>query len=128
MAIRRVKIPTITTTGSDGSATGTGTSPVISGRILAVHIAYSTGQENTTDVTLATIETPVQTVLVKANSDTNTWYFPLVAASNAADGAAITYDGTRPIYVSQPISDQVKATIGGADSGETIDITILYEE
>lgn len=129
MAIRRVRIPQITTTGVDGSATGEGqtVAPVV-GRVLAVHLNYSAGQAATTDVTLATLEAPVQTVLVKSNTATDAWYFPRVALHDAADAAAVTYDGTNEIYESQPVCDVIKATIAQADGSETVDITILYEE
>jgi hypothetical protein len=125
--IRRVKIPTITLVGVDGSAVGTGYSQPIAGRILAVHVNHSSGGGTTTDVTLATNEAPVQTILAKVDSATDAWYYPRIAVHDTA-GAAVTYDGTRPIYEPQPVADIVKATIAQGDSAETVDITIIYEE
>lgn len=126
--IRRVKIPTITTAGADGSATGTGQTPApVVGRVLAVHIDYSAGQEATTDVTIATVETPTVTVFAKADSDTDTWYYPRTKIQDDA-GADVTYDGTNEVYEAVAVADYLKATIAQADNGETVNITIVYEE
>jgi hypothetical protein len=125
--IRRVKIPTITTVGSNGSATGNDVTPIpIVGRILAVYIDY-TSQPSTTDVTLATIEAPVKTILTVTDTNSDGWFYPRTAVHSAA-GAAVTYDGTRPIYDSVPVADIVKATVAQGDSAKTVDITIEYEE
>ncbi len=124
--IRRVKIPTITTTGANGSAAGTGDSPVIDGRVLAVHIDF-TSEPNTTDITLATLEAPAQTILTVTSSNTDGWRYPRTAVQDAT-GAAVTYDGTRPIYEPLAVVGVVRATVAQGDGSGTIDITIIYEE
>jgi hypothetical protein len=42
-------------------------------------------------------------------------------------GAAVTYDGTRPIYDAQPIHDNVKVTISGANAADNIDVWLMVE-
>lgn len=126
--IRRVKIPQITTSGSDGSATGNDATPApVVGTIKAVHIDYSAGQPATTDVVLTTVESPVQTILTVADNKNDGWYYPRVPVQDAA-GATVTYDGTNEIYEPIDVCDHVKATVSQGDDTETVDITIIYKE
>ena len=104
--------------GANGSATAnTTTAQIISGRVIAVYIKYNDSPPaGTTIATIATanVTYPGQTVLSVVNSATSGWKFPRVALHDTA-GAAVTYDGTRPIYDAQPIHDNVKVTISGAN-------------
>lgn len=116
--------------GSNGSATAsTTTGTQISGRVLGVYIKYNDSPPaGTTTATIATANStyPAQTVLSVVNSATSGWFFPRVAACTNA-GAAITYDGTRPIYDAQPIHDNVKVTISGANAADNIDVWLMLE-
>lgn len=127
MAIRRVKIPTITTVGANGSAAATVYSgaPLV-GRILALYIDF-TNQPATTDVTITTNEAPVQTIYAKTDANTDGWFYPRVPMTDTA-GAAVTYDGTHAIYESIPVCDILKVVVAQGDSNKTIDITVIYEE
>jgi hypothetical protein len=116
--------------GSNGSATANSTAPqVLTGKVLAAYIRYNDSPPaGTTTATIATANStyPAQTVLSVVNAATSKWFFPRVAASDNA-GAAITYDGTRPIYEAQPIHDNVKITISGANAGDSIDVWLMVE-
>lgn len=126
--IKEYRFRTITTAGADGSATGEDTSDYpIAGRFLSVNIAYSAGQENTCDVTIATVHTPVRTILTKSDNDTSLWVDPRHKVQDET-GADVTYDGTNEVYEPVPVCDYIKVSVAGADNGETVDVTILYEE
>ena len=116
--------------GNNGSATNsTTTAPMISGRVLATYIQYlDSPPAGTTTATIATanVNYPGQTVISIVNAATSGWFFPRVAVHSNA-GAAVTYDGTRPIYEPQPIHDNVKVTISGANAGDSINVWMLVE-
>lgn len=123
--IRRVQV-TVPTTGSNGSAIGSAATQPIVGEILAVHLDY-TSEPNTTDVTVATVAAPTQTILTVANSNADGWKYPRVAVHDTA-GAAATYDGTNEIYEPQAVADQVIVSVAQGDNAGTVVATIIYEE
>ena len=126
--IRRVKIATITLVGADGSAAGNAQTPApVVGRVLAIHINHSSGGAATSDVTIATVESPTTTILTITDSATDAWYYPR-AQVHGVTGTALTMDGTRLLVESLAVSDYIKATVAQGDSAETVDVTILYEE
>lgn len=110
---------TVTTTGSDGSATGTGATGHVRGNILAIHLDYSAGQAATTDVTIATTTAPVRTVLVRTSSATDGWFYPRVQVQ---DTAAANIAGE---YTPIPVDDSLTVTIAEADNAETVIVTVL---
>lgn len=116
--------------GSNGSATNnTTTAQVITGRVLGVYVRYNDSPPaGTTTATIATANStyPAQTILSIVNAATSGWFFPRVALHSNA-GAAVTYDGTRPIYDAQPVSDNLKVTISGANAGDSIDVWLMVE-
>lgn len=116
--------------GSNGSATSSiTTGQTLSGRVLAAYIKYNDSPPaGTTTATIASanVNYPGQTVLSVVNSATSGWYFPRVAVHSNA-GAAVTYDGTRPIYEAQPICDNLKITISGANAADNIDVWLMLE-
>lgn len=57
-----------------------------------------------------------RTVLTLTNADIDAWYFPREAMHSNA-GAAITYDGTRPIYERAVVDGILKMVV--ADGGDT---------
>jgi hypothetical protein len=115
--------------GSNGSATSSATTQVVSGRVLAAYIKYNDSPPaGTTTATIATanVNYPGQTIISIVNAATAGWFFPRVAMHSNA-GAAITYDGTRPIYEAQPVSDNLKVTISGANAADNIDVWLMVE-
>ncbi len=116
--------------GGNGSATANATSSTkICGRVIAIHVKYNDSPPAaTTDVTVATSGTacPAQTLLAITDSATDAWHYPMVAAKSTA-GAAITYDGTRPIYTPLAIYDHITVTIAQANAADNADVYLLME-
>ena len=118
----------VTTTGSDGSATGSAkTDSTVSGEILAIHLDFSAGQAATADTTIATAHAPVRTILVTTDTATDGWYQPRAVAHDAT-GAAVTYDGANELYTCIPVNDQITISVAQADNNETVTATILVEQ
>lgn len=118
---------TATCSGADGSATGTAMTefPII-GTIKAIHIDHSAGGAVTTDVAIATVNTPSIAILTVTDSATDGWYHPsVVLHDNAA--AAVTYDGVNEIYVPVSVVDAIKVTVAQANDEQTVTVTIIYE-
>lgn len=115
----------VTLTGASGSAAS---ARPISGKIVGVHLDYTDIAAGTCDVTIATNGNtiPATTVLSRADSVTDGWFYPQVALHSTA-AAAITYDGTRPIYGPLYVCDYVTVSVAQADAG-TVTATILYED
>lgn len=113
---------TVTTTGANGSAAGTATTlRPIEGLLLAIHIDYAAGDAATADVTIATTGTsyPAQTLLVRSDSKTDGWFYPRVAACDAAAAALTAYEVI-------PIADYVSVTVAQGNAG-TVVATLMYE-
>lgn len=115
----------VAVTGTAGSATGSRTTGVVNGRILAVHLGY-TGQPATTDVSVATTYAPTRNILTISNANTDAWFYPRVVMTNTS-GAAITFDGTQPIFGEIPVNDEIVVTVSQGDPGNIV-ATILYEQ
>ena len=119
MGIKYERI-SVTVTGSAGSATGSGTSRPITGRVLEVHVDY-TNQPATADVTIATAGSthPVLPLLTVTNNGTDNWYLPRRAAVDPAGGALTAYDV-------MPVADAISVNVAQGDPG-SVAVTILYE-
>lgn len=108
----------VTTVGSAGSAAGSATTDTrVNGRILAVHVDY-TSQPATTDVTLAST-LPTQTILTLTDSNTDALDYPrkLVQGATGADLTAI-YDNfivagylTATVAQGDAVTDGVVVTV-----------------
>lgn len=126
--IRTYKFDAITTTGVDGSASGSAASQhPITGKVLAVHIGYSAGQNAGTDVVIATAGSPSMPILTRSDSAAAGWFFPRAGACSII-AAALTYDGTQPVQDYIPVSDYLAVNVDGGDDGETVDVTLIYED
>jgi hypothetical protein len=79
----------VTTTGTTGSATGTGTTSAYSGLLLGVKLDYHASAPNTTDVTLSEAGGGSRTLLTVSNNNTSGAYYPTVEAQDTA-GAAVS--------------------------------------
>lgn len=118
----------VTCSGSDGSATGNDTTKnVITGKILAVHLDYGTGQAATSDVVLSTAHTPTNTILTVTDNATDGWYYPRHQVDSAA-GAGLTYDGTRTVNEPVPVCDHLKLSVAQGNDEKTVTATVLVEE
>lgn len=113
----------VTSSGSDGSATGNADSgEPINGRLLAVHLDYTDQPDATTNVVLKTKHSPTQTVLTVSDNATDAWFYPRVQIDDEA-GAAITSQ-----YDAAPIDDYLNAAITDGDDAGTVDVTVLVEK
>jgi hypothetical protein len=83
-----VRVP-VTTTGSSGSATGTGMTSAYSGLLMGVKLDYHASAPNTTDVTLAEAGGGSRTLLTVSNNNTSGAYYPTVEAQDGT-GAAVS--------------------------------------
>lgn len=124
MTIRTQQV-TLTPAGSAGSATANGQTGVISGEIMAVHLEY-TSQPATTDVTIATANAPVNTILTITNAATDGWFYPRhVVHGETGTALTGTAGGDRtPV----PVDDHIKVTIAQGDPvANGLVATILYK-
>lgn len=117
--IRKYQV-TVTTSGSAGSATGSAKTKPISGKVLAVHLDY-TSEPATTDVTVATAHAPVATILTITDGNTDGWFYPRALLDDTA-GADLT-----AIYDAIPIDDEITVSVAQADNAGTVAATILVE-
>lgn len=128
--IQTYKLPTVTTTGSNGSATGSATSTqVINGLLVAVYVDYTT-QPSTTDVTIATLgkgPAPAQTLLTVTDSNTDAWYYPRAALHSTAGAALLYASGGTAVTGYLPIDDHVTVSVAQGDSAKTVDVYLLVE-
>lgn len=120
----RVYSVNVTTSGSAGSATGSGVSAVILGKVLGIWVDY-TGMPATTDVTIKSTggAPPSYNILVLTNTNTDAFHLPRKQCSDNA-GAAIAgeYDGV-------PILDTITVDVAQADAGtDAVKVHIMVQE
>ena len=122
MTVHTQKI-SVTTVGANGSAAGSAKSErPLRGELLAVYHDY-TGEPNTTDVTIATVNAPVKTLLVITDSATDGWYYPRYIP-HGPTGSALTATAGGD-NVCHPIDDYVSVTVAQGDSAKTVDVWIV---
>lgn len=130
MTIKKTRV-TVTTVGSAGSATGTGTTEVvIKGRIVRVDINFhASAPAGTTDLTLAqSNEDQAANIVNLTDTATDATIYPTVQLTDNA-GAARTMDGTRPLVDYYPVSDTLTATVSQSDAlTDAAVLEIYYEE
>lgn len=122
MAVKIVRI-TVTASGSAGSATGSGTTESINGRICAIHLDHSTGAA-TTDTTIKENSVPNQTILAKADSVTDAWFYPRAKVQDVAGVAAAAGDNLWDYF---RVSGPINVALAQADDAQTVTATIVYE-
>ncbi len=83
----RTETVTITTTGSAGSATGSGTTPALTGFLLDVYLNFHASAPATTDTTIAYDEPDLGNVLVVSNSATDALIAPRQKVVDNANSA-----------------------------------------
>jgi hypothetical protein len=130
-----------------GDSTGSVTSSFpINGYILGVYIDYSSGQPDTTDITVSTAHSPVTTILTVSNNNVDGWYYPRHQV-HSTDGTGLTYsnyescllleDGETLVLTTpsdagaacEPvgINDYVTVSAEDAGDGETIQVSLVVE-
>ena len=115
----RTYIIDITTTGTAGSATGSGTtSRPVNGMIAAIKVDF-TSQANTADTTI--VDGMGQAILTLTNVNTDGWYYPHPEIQDPA-GADINKH-TCPFVVDSYITASVAQSNAGS-----VQITLLVNE
>lgn len=99
----------VTTTGSAGSATGSGDSELLHGHLLDVYLDYNGSAPATTDVTIA-YKTRGGNVLVVSNNNTDGMYHPRAKPVDSAN-AAITNAHDR-----FALNDKLTVSVAQADA------------
>lgn len=130
MAVKRKEIK-VTTTGSDGSATGRSTTEgAINGKILDIHIDYHASAPATTDVTITERKgtTDIETIHTETDSKTDITRKPRASMEDNAE-SGVTYDGTRPIYENYVVSNPISVAVAGCNAlTDAVVVNITYEE
>jgi hypothetical protein len=112
MSIRTAKV-SVTTTGSDGSATGTAysASPLF-GEVFAVRVDWHASAPGTSDIDV-TIESddnhPAVTLVDIDDSATDVWIYPVVEQTTVAGVGTSTYQHLLA-------AGRVKVVVGGSDA------------
>lgn len=113
--IREVQV-TIDTTGTAGSATGSGLSDTMNGTLLAAHINYHASAPATTTVDLDEVGGAGRKLLDKAGSNTDVTHYPRVQMEGTT-GSGLTgiYEpfalAGRKVLVSVAASDELAAAV-----------------
>lgn len=112
--------------GVAGSATANGNSDIIlKGRVIGIYIQYNDAPPNTTDVTIRTVGTspaaPTYNLLVRSNSATGGWFFPMLQACDAAAGAIAG------VFTNPVVHDYLNILIAGADAGDSVEVWVELE-
>lgn len=123
--VRSHKI-TVTTTGSAGSATGTGySSKPLNGELYAIYVDWSASAPVTSDITITVASDdnhPSVTLYAKTNSVTDAWVYPVVQSTDTA-GTAVTGEYQRIL-----IDGRVSVAIAQSDALATAATVYLYLE
>lgn len=111
----------VSTTGSAGSATGTGTAKDMYGFLLDIHLDYSDSAPNTTDVTIYYL-TRGGDILVVSNSKTDALIAPRQKPVDNANAAIV---GANAMY---PLDGQdIGVIVGGCDAlTNAVIVTLRY--
>ncbi len=114
----------VTTTGSAGSAAGTGISsyPIV-GRVVGLNVNFHASAPATTDTTIRTTAAPTYNIWAISNSVTDVFVQPAGKPVDNAN-AAIT-NAHAPI----PVADYITVSVAQCDAlTDAVVVTVLYEE
>ncbi len=132
MSVDLVTIPTVTAVGAAGSGAGSQSSRVISGMLKMIGVKQGNTPHANTDITItlsvgSSTDALTLLALTNYNTTTLTWY-PVRLAAVTTAGVAITFDGTRPIYVEIPLDGIVTVTVAQGGSLATCDVYLAIEK
>jgi len=100
-----VRSGTVTTTGSAGTSTGTGTVPSVAGELAFVKLDFhASAPGGTTDTTITQVAEPTA-ILTVTNSATDTIVCPRLTCVTTAN-AAIT-NSSAPLFIHGPVTVSV---------------------
>lgn len=116
----RIEQVTLTATGSNGSATGLVTTTTrLWGYLKAVYVDYGASVTTTTDITISTVS-PAGTVMGKADSATDAWFYPSVQLTG------ITGTVVSGAYGQFPVDDYLTVQAAQSTSGTVAVVRIFY--
>jgi hypothetical protein len=122
--IDRVQFSTGPAAGAAGSATATSFSPPVTGRLLAVHLAYRDSPPASTAFKLSDESDPAaESIVLLVNANIDTKLYPRRATQDNV-GSNVTFDGTNEIYEPYVVHGRLKAVIAGANADDSIDVTV----
>ncbi len=122
-----VKFSTGPAAGGDGTATATGYSPPVYGKVLSVNVQYNDSPPSTADVNLSDDGDPTQdAILAKLNNNTDFRCYPRrsVQSNSAAD---LTYDGTRKIHDYYVVHGRLKGVLTQVNDGDSVTFMVWME-
>lgn len=111
---------TITTTGSAGTASGSKQSDgPLRGHVYGLYLDYAAGITTTTDLTITTTSAPIATLMTRANSAMDGWFYPAAQQTGSTGSGTGTYDRF-------PVADFLTAALGQSTAGAALTITVYY--
>jgi hypothetical protein len=124
--IDRIQFTTGACVGSDDAATATGYSVHVSGKILAVHVNYTSAAANP-DLTLSDENDPAsEAILNLANQKTDIKIYPR-RVTEKNDGTDILYTSGEEVYEHYVVHGRLEVTLAQADADDTAVITVWLE-
>jgi hypothetical protein len=125
--IDRIQFTTGVASGSAGSATATGYSESVRGKVLAVHIAYIDSPPSTTDLTLSDEADPASEAIISlTNANTDIKIYPR-RVTEKNDGTDILYTTGEEVHEPYVVHGRLEAVIAGANSGDSCTVTVWIE-
>lgn len=126
--IDRVFLTTGAAVGSAGSATATGYSAPVHGKVLAVYVAYlGSPPAGTTDLTLSDEADPASEAIVSlVNGATDQKLYPR-RVTEQNDGTDILYVAGEEVFEPYVVHGRLEATIAGANATDYCDVTVWIE-
>jgi len=122
-----LKVP-VTTTGADGSASGSANSEhPVNGKLFGVFLDYHGSAPATTDVTITHTHAAAQTLLTLTDVNSDGWYFPRQQV-HGNTGTGLTYDGTRVVAEPYPVVGKVTVNVAQANALTACVTAWLYVE
>ena len=116
----RIEQVSLTATGSDGAASGQVTTTVrLWGYLKAIYVDYGSAVTTTTDITISMVS-PAGTVMAKADSATDAWYYPSVQLTG------ITGTVVSGAYGRFPVDDYLTVQAAQSTSGTVALVRIFY--
>lgn len=126
--IDRAQWSTGAAAGSAGTATATGYSPPIQGKILAVHVDYvDSPPAGTTDFTLSDESDPIsESIISLTDQATDIKIYPR-RVTEKNDGTDILYESGEEVHEPYVVHGRLEAIIAQANVGDSVTVTVWYK-
>jgi hypothetical protein len=126
--IDRVTLTTGAAAGGAGLATATGYSPHVTGKVLAVYVAYlGSPPAATTDFLLSDADDPAsESIISLPNAATDIKIYPR-RVTEKNDGTDILYVAGEEVYEPYVVHGRLEATIAQANDADYCDVTVWLE-